>query len=36
MLGIDTFVQNLFYGGALVLAVAASQLVRNRQALEFS
>ena len=36
MLGIDTFVQNLFYGGALVLAVAASQLVRKRQALEFS
>ena len=36
MLGIDTFVQNLFYGGALVLAVAASQLVRKRQPLEFS
>jgi ribose transport system permease protein len=36
MLGIDTFVQNLFYGGALVLAVAASQLVRKRQALDFS
>ena len=36
MLGVDTFVQNLFYGGALVLAVAASQLVRKRQPLEFS
>jgi ribose transport system permease protein len=30
-LGVDTFVQNLFYGGGLVLAVAISQLIRNRQ-----
>lgn len=31
MLGIQTYVQNLFYGGALVLAVALSQLVRKRE-----
>lgn len=31
MMGIDTFVQDLFYGGALVLAVALSQLARNRE-----
>ncbi|QEW18675.1 D-allose transport system permease protein AlsC [Marinibacterium anthonyi] len=31
MLGIQTFVQNLFYGGALVLAVALSQLARKRE-----
>ena len=30
-LGADTFVQNLFNGAALVLAVALSQLVRGRQ-----
>jgi ribose transport system permease protein len=36
MLGIDTYVQNLFYGGALVLAVALSQLVRKREAQDFS
>ncbi len=36
MLGIQTFVQNLFYGGALVLAVALSQLVRKREAQDFS
>jgi ribose transport system permease protein len=36
MLGIQTFVQNLFYGGALVLAVALSQLVRKREPQEFS
>lgn len=30
MMGVDTFVQDLFYGGALVLAVALSQLVRGR------
>jgi ribose transport system permease protein len=29
-------VQNLFYGGGLVLAVALSQLVRNREAQDFS
>lgn len=31
ILGIDTFVQDLFYGGALVIAVALSQLVRGRE-----
>ncbi|MCZ8516306.1 ABC transporter permease [Paenibacillus filicis] len=31
ILGIQTFVQNLFYGGALVLAVTFSQLVKRRQ-----
>ncbi|MBN9509533.1 MAG: ABC transporter permease [Alphaproteobacteria bacterium] len=36
ILGIQTFVQNLFYGGGLVLAVALSQLVRHREAQEFS
>jgi ribose transport system permease protein len=30
-LGVSSFVQNLFYGGGLVLAVAASQLVRGRK-----
>jgi ribose transport system permease protein len=29
-------VQNLFYGGALVIAVALSQLVRNRRPQNFS
>jgi ribose transport system permease protein len=33
-LGVDTFIQQLFYGGALVLAVALSQLVRRRRAIE--
>ncbi len=36
ILGIQTFVQNLFYGGGLVLAVALSQLVRNREAQDFT
>lgn len=36
ILGIQTFVQNLFYGGALVVAVALSQLVRNREPQDFS
>jgi len=36
ILGIQTYVQNLFYGGGLVLAVAISQLVRNREAQDFS
>lgn len=36
ILGIQTFVQNLFYGAGLVLAVALSQLVRNREAQDFS
>jgi ribose transport system permease protein len=31
MMGVDTFVQDLFYCGALVLAVALSQLVRGRE-----
>jgi ribose transport system permease protein len=31
ILGISTFVQDLFYGGALVMAVCLSQLVRGRQ-----
>ncbi|MBZ9799862.1 ABC transporter permease [Mesorhizobium sp. ES1-4] len=31
LMGIDTYVQDLFYGGALVVAVALSQLVRGRQ-----
>lgn len=30
MLGADSFVQQLFYGGALVLAVALSEIVRRR------
>jgi ribose transport system permease protein len=34
ILGIQTYVQNLFYGGALVIAVALSQLVRGREAQE--
>jgi ribose transport system permease protein len=34
LLGAQSFVQELFYGGALVLAVALSQLARKRQALE--
>jgi ribose transport system permease protein len=36
ILGIPSFVQNLFYGGGLALAVALSQLVRNRQPQTFS
>jgi ribose transport system permease protein len=31
ILGINTFVQDMFYGGALVVAVALSQVVRGRQ-----
>lgn len=34
LLGAESYVQNLFYGGALVIAVALSQLARRRQALE--
>lgn len=30
-LGVDTFVQNMFNGGALIVAVSASQLVRGRE-----
>ncbi len=33
-LGADTFVQNLFYGGGLVIAVSISQLLRNRQQMD--
>lgn len=33
LLGIASFVQDLFYGGALVLAVILSQIARRRQAL---
>lgn len=36
ILGIQTFVQNLFYGGALVIAVSLSQLVRNREPQDFT
>jgi ribose transport system permease protein len=32
LLGVQTFVQQLFYGGALVLAVALSQFARGRDA----
>jgi ribose transport system permease protein len=34
ILGVESFVQNLFYGGALVVAVALSQLARKRQELQ--
>jgi len=36
MLGVETYVQHLFYGGALVLAVSLSQLVRKREQQDFS
>ena len=36
LLGVETFVQQLFYGGALVLAVALAQLVRRRRAIELT
>jgi ribose transport system permease protein len=35
-LGVDTFIQQLFYGGALVLAVALSQLARRRASIGFT
>jgi ribose transport system permease protein len=35
-LGVDTFIQQLFYGGALILAVALSQLARRRTTIEFT
>ncbi|GAA4228437.1 ribose transport system permease protein [Sagittula marina] len=35
MLGADAFVQSLFYGGALIVAVSLSQLVRKRQPQNF-
>jgi ribose transport system permease protein len=34
LLGVKSFVQQLFYGGALVLAVALSRLVRGRHGME--
>jgi ribose transport system permease protein len=34
LLGVESFVQQLFYGGALVIAVAVSQVARRRQAHE--
>ena len=33
-LGVDSFVQNLFYGGGLVVAVAISQLIRGRKPMD--
>ncbi|MEO0681911.1 MAG: ABC transporter permease [Pseudomonadota bacterium] len=33
-LGADSFVQNLFYGGGLVLAVSISQLIRGRRPMD--
>ncbi len=36
MMGAQAYVQNLFYGGALVVAVALSQIVRGRQAQSFN
>ena len=32
LLGVQNFVQQLFYGGALVIAVALSQLARRQAA----
>ena len=34
LLGAQSYVQSLFYGGALVIAVALSQIARRRQALD--
>ena len=36
MLGADAYVQSLFYGGAMIVAVSLSQLVRNRQPQNFA
>ncbi|MFG5382714.1 ABC transporter permease [Yoonia sp. R2-816] len=33
-LGVDSFVQNLFYGGGLVVAVSISQLIRGRKPMD--
>ncbi|RVT85395.1 ABC transporter permease [Rhodobacteraceae bacterium CCMM004] len=33
-LGVSSFVQNLFYGGGLVIAVAISQLIRGRRPMD--
>jgi ribose transport system permease protein len=34
-LGFSSFIQEMFYGGALVIAVTLSQLVRGRQEQQF-
>jgi len=34
LMGVESFVTQLFYGGALVLAVALSQIARRRQAIQ--
>jgi ribose transport system permease protein len=34
-LGVSSFIQEMFYGGALVIAVTLSQLVRGRQEQQF-
>jgi ribose transport system permease protein len=34
LLGVRSFVQQLFYGGALVIAVALSQFARQREVRE--
>jgi ribose transport system permease protein len=34
-LGVSSFVQDMFYGGALVLAVTLSQIVRGREEQQF-
>jgi ribose transport system permease protein len=31
ILGVSTFIQDLFYGGALVVSVTLSQIVRGRE-----
>lgn len=36
IIGFQSYVQNLFYGGGLVVAVALSQLVRKREAQDFT
>lgn len=36
LLGVPSYVQQLFYGGALVLAVTASQVLRRRRELEIA
>jgi ribose transport system permease protein len=33
-LGVSSFVQNLFYGGGLVIAVSISQLIRGRRPMD--
>ena len=34
-LGFSSFIQDMFYGGALALAVTLSQIVRGRQEQQF-